>query len=594
MARQSRNRILAGVLAPCALGVAAVVAVTVSQPDGPTSADPALMASTGTCYDMVSVSLGGRGDAPHDESKRMVTPDGTVLPGVRSDEYSSHWVDPVVNAPRDVVGDESYAAVYVDYPAHMNSYEDAVDGGVENTAAIIRAIHESCPDTQFAIVGYSEGADVARRAAQEIGFQEPDADGNYDIVDPSSVAGVVILADAGRSSGDGPFPGAENEFSRPDGFDRKYQDGSVATPGSGALPGTSGGFGALDGKVASFCSEGDLTCSAPENIALLQLAVNVGRQLNIDSMQAHGLTPETALSTAEVLSGVALAALADISTQDDWMRSDETFLDVLIKVSDPAYVPNTDDAQTVAATDPTVVDRPIPANALANLAYLPEKLFKEVVGFIEDNENTLQVVLSDPYQQTLGPDTGHHFDYWRDEDPANGKELSSAEYAAQWLTHLAEQAKNGQTVPTDVDPSTARLVDAEDAATSDTSETPATSEATSTVVPDAIVSGGTSPDATVPGAVAGTPDPAVGDAGTDIAPTDTVPPPTDLPTPVPAEVPAEVPAGTAAQDPAATGSTSATEPGTDTASTGTPTGPAVPSSTTPTTTASVTAPQPAA
>ncbi len=299
----SRRRILAGVLAPVTLGVAAIVAVAVAQPTVPTTADPALVASTQDCYDMVTISLGGRGDAPRDQSKMLVTPDGTVLPAALSDDYHSHWVDPVVNAPRNTVGDESYAAVYVDYPAHMDSYEEAVNGGVENTKTIIQAIQVSCPDTKFAIVGYSQGADVARRAAQEIGNQKPNDDGSYDIIDPDSVVGVVILADAGRGAGEGPFPGAENEYGNPDGFDQVYQDGKDSASGSGALPDTGGGFGALDGKVASFCSEGDLTCSAPENIALLQLAINVGRQLNIDAMQRDGLTPETGMNVARCSAG---------------------------------------------------------------------------------------------------------------------------------------------------------------------------------------------------------------------------------------------------------------------------------------------------
>ena len=34
--------------------------------------------------------------------------------------------------------------------------------------------------------------------------------------------------------------------------------------------------------------------------------------------------------------------------------------------------------------------------------------------------------MNDPYGLTLGPDVGHHFDYWRDSDAANGKPLTSA------------------------------------------------------------------------------------------------------------------------------------------------------------------------
>lgn len=397
----------------------------------------------------------------------LVASDGTRLPASYSSDYSSPWIDEVVNAPQQSVGGGSYAAVYIEYPANMNSYEDAVNAGVDNTETVMRSIHASCPDTKFSIVGYSEGADVARRVAMEVGNQDGQ-DGSYDILDPASVVGVVILADAGRNLGGGPFPGAENEFRNPDGFDLAYQSGQSGTSGRGALPGTSGSFGALDGKVASFCSEGDLTCSAPENIALLQLAINVGRQLNVDSLQKDGLTPATGQDLAVVLGQLALAAFADIQSQDNWMQSDETFLDVLVKVSDPAYKPDTAAAQSDTSAGP------ISSNQAVDLVYLPAKVRNEIIGFIADNQNTIQVAMSDPYQQTLGEGTGHHFDYWRDANAGSGKPLTSAQYAAAWLTHLAQEAEKGEARTAAAEPSTAKLAAASTKETETTEAAPTT------------------------------------------------------------------------------------------------------------------------
>ncbi|MFZ2174881.1 MAG: cutinase family protein [Rhodococcus sp. (in: high G+C Gram-positive bacteria)] len=443
-----RRRIASGLMAPGVLGMAVLLAAPWSNPGSPTTTATAMTAAASPCYDMVSIAVGGRNDAPREGTHEMlVAPDGTRLPASLSTEYGSHWVDPVVNAPRQAVGGDSYAAVYIDYPANMASYEDAVNAGMDNTETVMRTISAACPNTKFAVVGYSEGADVARRVAMEIGNQETGQDGSYEIIDPASVVGVVILADAGRGAGEGPFPGAEDESRNPDGFDLAYQTHNASAPGSGALPGTSGGFGALDGKVASFCSDGDLTCSAPENIALLQLAVNVGRQLNVDLLEREGLTPATGQDVAMVLGRIALTAFADISAQQNWMQSDETFLDVLVKVSDPAYEP----ATTSSVSDTST--QPIPLNEAAGLVYLPSKLRNEIIGFIADNENTIQVAMSDPYQQTLGEGTGHHFDYWRDADAANGKPLTSAEYAAAWLTHLAKEADAGNLKTTTTDPS---------------------------------------------------------------------------------------------------------------------------------------------
>ncbi|GAF45596.1 cutinase family protein [Rhodococcus wratislaviensis] len=465
-----RRRIVGSLVAPGALGLAALLATPWSNPGSPATTATALTAAASdACYDMVSIAVAGRGDTPREGTRMLVAPDGTRLPASYSSDYSSPWIDEVVNAPQQSVGGGSYAAVYIEYPANMNSYEDAVNAGVDNTETVMRSIHASCPDTKFSIVGYSEGADVARRVAMEVGNQDGQ-DGAYEILDPASVVGVVILADAGRNLGGGPFPGAENEFRNPDGFDLAYQSAQSGTSGRGALPGTSGSFGALDGKVASFCSEGDLTCSAPENIALLQLAINVGRQLNIDSLQKDGLTPATGQDLAVVLGQIALAAFADIQSQDNWMQSDETFLDVLVKVSDPAYKPD-----AVAAQSDTSAG-PISSNQAVDLVYLPAKVRNEIIGFIADNQNTIQVAMSDPYQQTLGEGTGHHFDYWRDANAGSGKPLTSAQYAAAWLTHLAQEAEKGEARAAAAEPSTAKLAAASTTETEATQVAPTTTD----------------------------------------------------------------------------------------------------------------------
>ncbi|MFC7448753.1 cutinase family protein [Rhodococcus daqingensis] len=437
----ARHRIASGLIAPAVVGVTAVVTLTWALSPAPRTVDTELTASTTECHDMVTVSVAGRHDTPvAGTTKMLVDPNGKELPAALSSDYTSRWVDPVVNAPGGAVDPGSYAAVYIAYPANMNNYENAVAAGVANTKSVMREIQASCPNTKFAVVGYSEGADVARRVAMDVGHQEADADGSYGIVDPAKVVGVVILADAGRAAEQGPFPGAKNPFAGPDGFDRKYQDGTNATGGQGALPDTGGDdFGVLGGKVASFCSDDDLTCAVPQNISLLQLAVNVGRQLNVDTLEREGLTPATGQDVAVTLSRIAFDAFTEIGSQPNWMQSDQTFLDVLLTVSAPSYKPGQPAPSPAKAQS-------IAADEMSPLAYLPQKVFNEIIGLITTNQNTIPVVLSDPYKLTLAPDTGHHFDYWRDADPNNGKPLTSAEYAAAWLTHLAQQAQNGQPI----------------------------------------------------------------------------------------------------------------------------------------------------
>ncbi|VFA93301.1 Cutinase [Nocardia farcinica] len=481
-----RHRIAPAVVAPAVLGLAAVVAASWALTSPSSTVDTELKASVTECHDMVSISVAGRNDTPREGSTLMlVDANGNPLPAALSGDHNSEWLNPVVNAPADDVDPGSYAAVYIAYPANMATYEDAVNAGVANTQQVMREIAQACPDTRFAIVGYSEGADVVRRVAMGIGHDEAGADGTYAVVDPTQVVGVVILADAGRSAGDGPFPGAEDPFANPDGFDQQYQNGNTPVPGQGALPGTSGDFGALNGKIASFCSDGDLTCAAPQNISLLQLVVNVGRQLDVDRLEREGLTPATGGDVAAVLGQIAMAAFADIAAQPNWMASDETFLEVLLRVSDPEYKPGE------TPREPARADA-IAAEEMSPLAYLPQKLFNEVIGLLVTNQNTIPVILSDPYNLTLGPNhSGHHFDYWDDADPSAGKPLTSAEYAAAWLTHLAKQAQAGVPLNTTTKPAPAELAAAYE-------EVEATVAATTTGAPSTAAPSTAAPSTTVP------------------------------------------------------------------------------------------------
>ncbi|PFX01797.1 hypothetical protein CJ469_03112 [Nocardia farcinica] len=532
-----RHRIAPAVVAPAVLGLAAVVAASWALTSPSSTVDTELKASVTECHDMVSISVAGRNDTPREGSTLMlVDANGNPLPAALSGDHNSEWLNPVVNAPADDVDPGSYAAVYIAYPANMATYEDAVNAGVANTQQVMREIAQACPDTRFAIVGYSEGADVVRRVAMGIGHDEAGADGTYAVVDPTQVVGVVILADAGRSAGDGPFPGAEDPFANPDGFDQQYQNGNTPVPGQGALPGTSGDFGALNGKIASFCSDGDLTCAAPQNISLLQLVVNVGRQLDVDRLEREGLTPATGGDVAAVLGQIAMAAFADIAAQPNWMASDETFLEVLLRVSDPEYKPGE------TPREPARADA-IAAEEMSPLAYLPQKLFNEVIGLLVTNQNTIPVILSDPYNLTLGPNhSGHHFDYWDDADPSAGKPLTSAEYAAAWLTHLANQAQAGVPLNTTTKPAPAELaaayeeVEATVAAT--TTGAPSTA-APSTAAPSATVPTTAAPTTTVAPTTTGAAPTTTGNstAPTTNAPATTVDPKTAAPTTTAAPVP---------------------------------------------------------
>ena len=140
----ARHRLAAGVAAPAILGVAAVAAVGLAVSPGPRAIDTQLTTSVTECRDMVTISVAGRGDTPVEgTTKLLVGPNGEPLPAALSSDYASEWVDPVVNAPGGAVGADSYAAVYIAYPANMATYEDAVAAGVENSERVMREIRSA-------------------------------------------------------------------------------------------------------------------------------------------------------------------------------------------------------------------------------------------------------------------------------------------------------------------------------------------------------------------------------------------------------------------------------------------------------------------
>ena len=244
---------------PGALGVAALIAAPWSNPGAPTSMATALTAaSSPACYDMVSIAIGGRNDVPVSGTHQFVTaPDGTVLPASMSGDYSSHWFTPIIDAPKGAVG---YGFVRVDVHPVPGEHVD-LRGRRERRC---RQHRDGDPVDPGVVPGHAVRdrrlqRGRRRRPPRRDGGRQPDARAATAPMPssiPNSVVGVVILADAGRTAGEGQFPGAQNPYGNPDGFDVAYQNGQYAASGAGAMPGTSGSFGALNGKVASFCSAG--------------------------------------------------------------------------------------------------------------------------------------------------------------------------------------------------------------------------------------------------------------------------------------------------------------------------------------------------
>ncbi|WP_433608793.1 cutinase family protein [Prescottella agglutinans] len=139
---------------------------------------------------------------------------------------------------------------YVTYAATAFPWETEVYGAskrqaVDSARGIIADVAQRCGNTNFALVGYSQGADAAGDLAAEIGT-------GLGVVPPSRIAAVGLLSDPRRSESDtlvGPW-----------------------VVGNGAGGPRVGGFGLVTPQTRTFCAVGDLYCSTPKDDFVTRMA----------------------------------------------------------------------------------------------------------------------------------------------------------------------------------------------------------------------------------------------------------------------------------------------------------------------------------
>lgn len=217
---------------------------------------------------------------------------------------------------------------YVSYAATALPWEGEVYGSskreaITNARGMIAGMAARCPATRFALIGYSQGADAAGDLAAEIGT-------GLGVVPPDRVAAVGLLSDPRRAVSD-PLVGP-------------------AVPGAGAGGARVGGFGWLSSKVRTFCADGDLYCSVPND----DLA---GRFAGFFTQLSAGVEPLQVGSYVMSLNSILgealfpgitaiLAAPPDDPAGEQWVRQVQEFLKSGAHQSYPRYV--VDDNGTTA------------------------------------------------------------------------------------------------------------------------------------------------------------------------------------------------------------------------------------------------------
>ncbi|WP_433672530.1 cutinase family protein [Nocardia sp. CA-136227] len=277
-------------------------------------------------------------------------------------------------------GDELVDRAYVPYEASFGgvvavsktTYSQSVTGGLERLRSMAKQITDRCPNTRLAIAGYSQGAHVASVFAQEVGAGKG-------TVAAEKVAAVALFGDPNRNANAPLFPGKPDQKlpTAAPGTDGKTVAGLGDPPatktasGAGIAPdsGTLENFGSLVGRVAEFCTEGDLACDTPVGAPLVRTVANIAGQVELSAGDPIG----SLKSIAEALAFTSIKTATSVVNKDVSGTS----------LTDMSYQPQKSISQRIAdASNPnTQVDIPGAFQALLKVGTIA---INSIVAVVKD------------------------------------------------------------------------------------------------------------------------------------------------------------------------------------------------------------------
>ena len=148
---------------------------------------------------------------------------------------------------------------------------------------------------------------------------------------------------------------------------------------------------------------------------------------------------QTVADFARTVSTIAARAIVDIVTNKSWLESDETLLQVLVKVSDQQY--RVDDKDALAALSPDQLLEDLNWALGPGAETVDAKLRAEGQGLVENNKGIVDIVLG-PY---LLIGFLQHLSYWYN-DPNDGFDWESEKIVA-WVTDLARTERKKKAAP---------------------------------------------------------------------------------------------------------------------------------------------------
>lgn len=393
------------------------------------------------------------------------------------------------------------------------AYTKSITDGLASLTAKAEQVLNGCATTRIALAGYSQGAHVVSMLAQAIGKGSSS-------IPADKVAGVALFGDPTRGQGASTFPGAPGR-STPEsvpGTSGSAVSGvegvTLATaPGSGIAPerDIATDYGSLTGRVASFCSSGDLACDAPDNAALLRTVANVAGQVEIGGDPIKAITSVTqalALTGIKAATGLVNDNLQGTSLASLKLNPGKSISKTLAEASDPRTELDIDASLKALLKVGTIAINAIStvvktvftpaniaeiataglANPVAGLAMFGAKLvgalptlippatasnliqsvFTEVVNNISDNQDLLNASTWTKYSDVLT----RHGSYQVDAISGGGK--SAVRWVADWFAAAAADIAG---VPVAAAP-------APQVFTTERPETPASTEPSTSTAPE--------------------------------------------------------------------------------------------------------------
>ncbi|MEU6585880.1 cutinase family protein [Nocardia sp. NPDC046763] len=187
-------------------------------------------------------------------------------------------------------------------------YQQAVTDAADLLGRNAAEIAQRCPATRIAAAGYGQGAAAVSAFAHTVGT-------GAGPVEPDTVAGVALFANPARAD-KAVLPG------RPGQTTPTAAPGTAGTAvaqitltdtgtsGSGIASNSAVDYGSLAGRVADFCTPGDLSCDSSSDTPLTKTVKNIAAQSDTED-------PITAISTiAQALAATVWKTTVGVVTED--------------------------------------------------------------------------------------------------------------------------------------------------------------------------------------------------------------------------------------------------------------------------------------